>query len=269
MTAPPVVSGHRRRRRLCPYTYIVYNMCVYIGEDWPYFAVATVRCNWLVLRVALRLNPYARGASGDPFFLLYFRFPSLSLQHHTRAYIAVGLFRRSSAERVRSSPARASSSCSTPHSPSPTRPGLPEIGYTHTHTHTHTLTLVAETLLLLDIRSAAAACISLKTTTLIAHPKPRDAPGRKKTHRPSAIKTVDRTRIIVATTIHCIRSIHIYIHTHTHKVQRLAALFTICVYIYMYQVGVCIIRPPPKTDKRNLRDRFPPTRTRSKATRAK
>lgn len=30
------------------------------AEDWPYFAVVTVRCNWPVLRVALRLNPYAR-----------------------------------------------------------------------------------------------------------------------------------------------------------------------------------------------------------------
>jgi len=167
--------------------------------------VATVRCNWLVLRVALRLNPYAGGSRGDPFFFhiyIYFRFPSPRCIG--RAYIAVGLFRRSSAERAcghlrrRRAPLRRR----TP----PPRPGLPEIGYTHT--------LVAKTLLLLDIRSAAAVCISLKTTTLIAH-RSRETrrAERKCEHRPSAIKTVDRTRITVET-IHYY--LYIYIYTHTH-----------------------------------------------------
>lgn len=50
------------------YTYICIYTYKFIVEDWPYFAVATVRCNWLVLRVALRLNPCAGRARGDPFF---------------------------------------------------------------------------------------------------------------------------------------------------------------------------------------------------------
>lgn len=106
-------------------------------------------------------------------------FPLCPPQHHKRAYIAVGLFRRYSAERVRSSPACTSSPAlavlftaprlADASAASGNRLYIHTHTYTLPHTHTHTRTLVAETLLLLDIRSAAAACISLKTTTLIAH----------------------------------------------------------------------------------------------------
>lgn len=127
---------------------------MYVGEDWPYFAVATVRCNWLVLRVALRLNPYAGGVRWS-FFLLYFRFPSI--RSITRAYIAVGLSRRSSA-----------GACGHRRHADHHAVSSADSGNT-LYIYIHTQTLVKETLLLLDIRSAAAVCISLKTTTLIAH----------------------------------------------------------------------------------------------------
>lgn len=87
---------------------VYYTRVSRTGEDWPYFAVATVRRNWLVLRVALRLNPYrGRTRARRSFFF----FSSLSCGPHSprtfpsnageRAVIAVQHRRRRALRGVR------------------------------------------------------------------------------------------------------------------------------------------------------------------------